>query len=83
VGVYVFGFYGMGGRNVSMVARRIPIRVDVAGMAIFVCSDLERRHLERVGRQMARMKLALHKLKWVDGSVGEAAKVGLGEEDAA
>jgi hypothetical protein len=56
-----------------------PIRVDVAGVAIYVRSEFEMRHLTEINQKMARMKLALHKLKWVEGSVGEVAKAGLGE----
>lgn len=56
-----------------------PLRVDVAGVAIYVCSEFEYRHLTEINQKMARMKLALHKLKLVDGSVGEVAKAALGE----
>lgn len=54
------------------------IRVDVAGVSIYVRSEFERRHLENVNQQIARMKMALHKLKWIDGETGEVAKKGLG-----
>jgi hypothetical protein len=52
-------------------------RVDVAGIPISVRGEAAKDHLEAVVRQMARMKLALNKLKWEDGKVGETAKAGL------
>lgn len=39
-----------------------PIRVDVAGTAIYVRSDFERRFLERINGDLARMKMALHRI---------------------
>jgi hypothetical protein len=55
-------------------------RVDVAGVAVHVHGEEAYRHLERVNQQLARMKLALHKLKWVEGSVGKVAKMGLNHD---
>lgn len=52
-------------------------RVDVAGVPVSVYGEEAMRHLQQVNQQLARMKLALHKLKWVEGSVGETAKMGL------
>jgi hypothetical protein len=38
-------------------------RVDVAGYPVFVKGQVARAHLEKVNQQLARMRLALHKIK--------------------
>jgi hypothetical protein len=53
-------------------------RVDVAGYPISVRGQHAHDHLEQINRENARMKLALHKLKWIDGEVGKVARMGLG-----
>lgn len=58
---------------------REHLRDDVAGVAIFARSEFERRHLRDINQKMARMKLALHKLKWFEDGVRDTALAGLGE----
>lgn len=53
-------------------------RVDVAGIPVDVRGEHARDHLQEINQKMARMKLALHKLKSNEGQVGEIAKRGLG-----
>jgi hypothetical protein len=40
----------------------IPLRVDVGGVAIYVRSEFECRHLTQINHQNAIAKLALHKI---------------------
>jgi len=54
-----------------------PIRVDVAGLAIYVRSDFERGHLEQINNQLARLKMALHQIarKQADQCPGDCMEV--------
>jgi hypothetical protein len=38
------------------------LRVDVAGVAVMVRGDVAREHLENVNRDIAKMKMALHRI---------------------
>jgi hypothetical protein len=52
-------------------------RVDVAGYPIMVRGQVARTHLEQVNRNLAVMKLALHKISAIarrQGEVGEVAR---------
>jgi hypothetical protein len=53
-------------------------RVDVAGVPLMVRGEAARDHLEKINREMDRMKLSLHKLRWRDDQAGDIARKGLG-----
>lgn len=46
----------------SGTSRQMPLRVDVAGVAIYVRSEFEYRHLEHINRKLAIARLALSRI---------------------
>lgn len=60
-------------------------RVDVRGYAVIVRSEQAMRHLEEVNRELAKMKLALHKIaacqSYAPGDVVDIARKAISKDD--